>query len=117
MHKVDLLLYDDLNPLHINWIDPKWGSFYSKVIPYKPWFIMLHKYDNVQNEHNYFIAFATEQVEGHRWSGVIKRGSYIKCNITNVWNDLPVVGKTEIMEVNITLVEEDDIISIYHIDI
>lgn len=117
MTKVDLNLYDDVNEFHRNWIDPKWSSFYSKTMPHKPLFTFLHKYDNKLDEHKYYIALANTLIEGHMWECTHCTNNYIKCNIANIWNKLPLEGITDIIEVNVELVEEDDVVSVYYIDI
>lgn len=112
-------LYDEVKIKNINWIDKKYKRFYSRSIPYKPFYTILKKYNQNNNCTDYYLATIDEPVSGYNWHGAQQKKDFIKYDLSFCWDDvlksLPM--SKQVIEVNVELVEEDDVAAIYYIDI
>lgn len=114
---INLNLYDDVLERNVNWIDPKYGAFYSRTITPRAFYTILKKYDNKANETKFYIVLSDELTDDRKWFGVNNTGrGYIKLNLSQFWKSMN-LNLSEVTEVNIKVEEESDNATIYYIDI
>ena len=114
---INLNLYDNVLERNINWIDPKYGAFYSRTMTPRAFYTMLKKYDNKANETKFYIVLSDELTEDRKWFGVNNTGKgYIKLNLSQFWKNMN-LNLSEVTEVNIKVEEDSDTATIYYIDI
>lgn len=112
-------LYDAVDIKNMNWIDQAYKKFYSRTIPYKPFYTVLTKFNNVSNCTEYYLATIDEPVEGYNWHGVQQKKDFIKYDLSFCWKGIVNNLNTseQVVEINVTLVEEDDVAAVYLLEI
>lgn len=110
-------LYDEVTPIHRNWIDERYKTFYSRTIPYKTFYTILKKFNTKHEDTDYYLVLSDETTGEFRWGAVQKNPGKIKCDLKPYWRDINTSKIHGVTEINISVEEEADNAVVYYIDI
>lgn len=114
---INLSAYDNVKIEHDTWIDSKYKRFYSKSIPYRPFFTILKRFNPDLNRTEFYLVLMDEHIDGRVCKPVARSPKgFIKINLGIFWDSLG-VGNIGVAEIEYSTVEVADNAIIYYIDI
>lgn len=99
------------------WVDPKLRRLYSTEIKYTQKCIFLNQYDKGSNTYTHLIGMVKTDFPNAVKRAVMKNGNIVKIYLDPIWNETSLINLTSITFISIELIEEDDNIAIYKLDI
>ena len=115
--KINYNLYDEVTPIHKNWIDTRYKIFYSRTMEYKTFYTILKKFNTRHQDVDYFLVLSDETTNEYRWGAVQRNPGKIKCDLKPYWKDINTSKLNGATEINVSVEEKADNAIVYYLDI
>lgn len=109
--------YDNINPIKQTWISPKYKTLYSRIIPYKPYYTILKRYNKTKGLNDFYLVITDNPDSNLLLLSTGKRGDVIKFKLSQFWNNLPIKDLKENLEISFNIEEQSKDSIIYYLDI
>lgn len=117
---MNLLMYDPIDEKidkQKTWVYPNRKCIFSRELNYLKYYYLAKRYNNITDTTDYFLIFVNEQINSSCRKTKIDNFGRLNIKINSIWKYTILKEVTKPININITLIENNQSELVYYLDI